>query len=108
MVKDIVENRSRNVMILWLAEANNVMRTCTLKHRKCLSRKMEDSRSRPVKVTMDIPVVVSELLKKSRDLKIVQTMVQKPDQTVEQRRKHCELVNKLKQNIKDSPDKPFR
>ena len=29
----------------------------------------------------------------------------KPDRTVEQRRKHRELVNTLKQSIKDSPDK---
>ena len=35
-VKDIVEDRSRNVMIIWMAEADNVMRTCTLKHWKCL------------------------------------------------------------------------
>ena len=73
-----------------------------------LGRKMEDSKSRPVKVTMDNPVVVSELLKKSRDLKNStdhNAVYLKPDRTVEQRRKHRELVNELKQSIKDSPDK---
>ena len=73
-----------------------------------LGRKMEDSKSRPVKVTMDNPVVVSELLKKSRDLKNStdhSAVYLKPDRTVEQRRKHRELVNELKQSIKDSPDK---
>ena len=69
---------------------------------------MEDSKSRPVKVTLDNPVVVSELLKKSRDLKnsaYHSSVYLKPDRTVEQRRKHHELVNELKQCIKDSPDK---
>ena len=59
-------------------------------------------------VTMDNPVVVSELLKKSRDLKNStdhSAVYLKPDRTVEQQRKHRELVNKLKQSIKDSPDK---
>ena len=73
-----------------------------------LGRKMEDSKNRPVKVTMDNPVVVSELLKKSRDLKNStdhSAVYLKPDRTVEQRRTHRELVNELKQSIKDSPDK---
>ena len=59
-----------------------------------LGRKLEDSKSRPVKVTMDNPVVVSELLKKSRDLRNSadhSAVYLKPDRTVEQRRKHCEL-----------------
>ena len=57
---------------------------------------------------MDNPVVVSELLKKSRELKNStdhSAVYLKPDRTVEQRRKHRELVNELKQSIKDSPDK---
>ena len=97
---------------------------CTLKHsligsvlgteRKALfkaerlGRKIEDSKSRPVKVTMDNPVADSELLKKSRDLKNStdhSAVYLKPDRTVKQRRKHRELVSELKQSIKDSPDK---
>ena len=119
-VKDIVEDRSRNVMIFGLAEADNEnLHSKTLEvfeelnekpffKAERLGRKMEDSKSRPVKVTMDNPVVVSELLKKSRDLKNstdYSAVYLKPDRTVEQRRKHRELVNELKQSIKDSPDK---
>ena len=73
-----------------------------------LGRKLEDSKSRPVKVTMDNPVVVSELLKKFRDLRNSadhSAVYLKPDRTVEQRRKHCELVNELQQSIEDWLDK---
>ena len=63
---------------------------------------------RPVKVTMDNSVVVSELLRKSRDLKKSQhhsAVYLKPDRTLDQRRKHRELVSGLKQSIIDSPNK---
>ena len=111
-VKDIVEDRSRYVMIFGLAEADNEdLHSKTLDmfeelnekpffKADRLGRKRGDSKSRPVKVTLDNPVVVSELLKKSRDRKNstdYSAVYLKPDRTVEQRRKHHELVNELKQ-----------
>ena len=99
VVKHIVEDRSRNVMIFCLAEADNVdLHSKTLEvfeelnekpffKAQRLGRKMEDSKSRPVKVTMDNPVVVSELLMKSRDLKNStdhSAVYLKLDRTVEQ------------------------
>ena len=73
-----------------------------------MGKKVDNNKSRPVKVTMDNSVVVSELLRKSRDLKKSQhhsAVYLKPDRTLDQRRKHRELVSELKQSIIDSPNK---
>ena len=120
VVKDIVEDRSRNIMIFGLEETdkenlqNRTMEVFEELDEKPFFRaervgkKVDNNKSRPVKVTMDNSVVVSELLRKSRDLKKSQdhsAVYLKPDRTLDQRKKHRELVNELKQCIIDSPYK---
>ena len=120
VVKDIVEDRSRNIMIFGLEETdkeNLQYRTMEvfeeldekpLFKAERVGKKVDNNKSRPVKVTMANSVVVSELLRKSRDLKESphhSAVYLKPDRTLDQRRKHRELVNELKQSIIDSPNK---
>ena len=119
VVKDIVEDRSRNIMIFGTEETNKenlqnrIMEVFEELDEKPffraekVGRKVDNDKSRPVKVTMDNSVVVSELLRKSRDLKKSQdhsAVYLKPDRTLDQRRKHRQLVNELKQCIIDSPN----
>ena len=64
---------------------------------------------RPVKVVSDSQAAVSDLSSKSKDLKhsVFNRVFLKPDRTLEQRKKHRELVAELKQSARDSPDKHF-
>jgi len=115
-VKDIVEDRSRNLMLFGLEEAaGENLHVKTKEVFEELNEKPffkaeslgNNVTDRPVKVTFDSSSVVSDLLRKSKDLKrtAFDNVYLKPDRTLEQRKKHKELVAELKQNIKDSPDK---
>ena len=115
VVKDFVEDRSRNVMIFGLEETagenlhgrvKEVFEEIKEKPRFKAERVGKND-DRPVKVTMDSSMIVSDILRKSKDLKqsVFDKVFLKPDRTMEQRKKHRDLVAKLKQNIKDSPDK---
>ena len=115
VVKDFVEDRSRNVMIFGLEETagenlhgrvKEVFEEIKEKPRFKAERVGKND-DRPVKVTVDSSMIVSDILRKSKDLKqsVFDKVFLKPDRTMEQRKKHRDLVAKLKQNIKDSPDK---
>ena len=120
-VKDVVEDRSRNVMIFGLEETvgenlhdnvrdvfESIKEKPFFKAERIGKNRGEDF-DRPVKVVLDSPAVVSDLLSKSKDLKhsVFDRVFLKPDRTLEQRRKHRELVAELKQSARDSPDKHF-
>jgi hypothetical protein len=116
VVKDIVEDRSRNLMLFGLQEtAGEDLHTKVKEVFEELNEKPffkaervgNNITDRPVKVTLDSSSVVSDLLRKSKDLKRTDydNVYLKPDRTQEQRKKHRELVAELKRNIQDSPDK---
>ena len=120
-VKDVVEDRSKNIMIFGLEETvgenlhaivkevfESIKEKPLFKAERIGKNRGEDF-DRPVKVVLDNATVVSDLLSKSKDLKrsVFDRVFLKPDRTLEQRRKHRELVAELKQSAKDSPDKHF-
>jgi hypothetical protein len=99
VVKDIVEDRSRNVIIFGLnesagenlhAKVKEVFEELDEKPFFKAERVGNNITDRPVKATMDSSLVVSNLPKKSKDLKSTDfsNVCLKPDRTVEQRKKH--------------------
>ena len=116
VVQDIVEDRSKNLMIFGLEETagenlnskvNEVFQELNEKPMFKADRVGGKASDRPVKVTCESSSVVSDLLRKSKVLKssVFCSIYLKPDRTLEQRQKHRELVAKLKESIKNSPDK---
>ena len=121
VVKDVVEDRSRNIMIFGLEETagenlhanvkevfGTIQEKPLFKAERIGKNRGEDF-DRPVKVVLDNSTAVSEILSKSKDLKgsVFDGVFLKPDRTLEQRRKHRELVAEMKRSAKDSPDKHF-
>ena len=116
VVQDIVEDRSKNIMIFGLRETagedlhskvNEVFEEINMKPIFKSDRVGGKVTDRPVKVTLDSSLVVLDILRKSKDLKdsdFCHVFI-KPDRTLEQRQKHRELVAELKRCIKSSPDK---
>lgn len=116
VVQDIVEDRSRNLMIFGLQETagenlnskvNEVFEELNVKPSFKSDRVGSKATDRPIKVTLESSIAVSDILRKSKDLKGSDFchVYLKPDRTLEQRQKHRELVAELKQSIKNSPEK---
>ena len=119
-VQDVVEDRSKNVMLFGLEETTgenlqaNVEEVFTTLHEKPVFKaerigKINDkeNQNRPVKVVLENTHAVSDLLRKSKELKqsAFDHVYLKPDRTIEQRIKHKKLVDELKQSVRDMPDK---
>ena len=60
-----------------------------------------------VKVSMESSLIVSDILRKSKELKksVFSHVFLKPDRTLEQRLKHKKIVAELKKSIQEAPDK---
>ena len=118
-VKEIVEDRSRNIMIFGLKETDKenidykvseVFQELDEKpvfRAERIGRKANENTDRPIKVSMESSVTVSNLLRKSKGLKSspLSQVYLKPDRTLEQRLKHREIVQELKKCIQNSPEK---
>jgi hypothetical protein len=74
---------------------------------KELVRLIVDDNNRPVKVSKDSSMVVSDLLRKSKDQKrtVFDNFYLKPHRTLKQQKKRRALVAKVKQIITDSFNK---
>ena len=119
VVKDIVEDRSRNIMMFGLEETERAnldykvrdifeeLKEKPLFRAERVGRKTSEDSDRPVKVSMDSSIIVSDILKKSKDLKrsVFSHVYLKPDRTLEQRLKHREIVAELKKSIQEAPEK---
>ena len=119
VVKDIVEDRSRNIMMFGLEETEREnldykvrdifeeLKEKPLFRAERVGRKTSEDSDRPVKVSMDSSIIVSDILKKSKDLKrsVFSHVYLKPDRTLEQRLKHREIVAELKKSILEAPEK---
>ena len=119
VVKDIVEDRSRNIMMFGLEETEREnldykvrdifeeLEEKPLFRAERVGRKTSEDSDRPVKVSMDSSIIVSDILKKSKDLKrsVFSHVYLKPDRTLEQRLKHREIVAELKKSIQEAPEK---
>ena len=119
VVKDIVEDRSRNIMMFGLEETEREnldykvrdvfeeLKEKPLFRAERVGRKTGEDSDRPVKVSMDSSLIVSDILKKSKDLKgsVFSHVYLKPDRTLEQRLKHRMIVAELKKSIQEAPEK---
>ena len=102
VVKDIVEDRSRNIMMFGLEETEREnldykvrdifeeLKEKPLFRAERVGRKTSEDSGRPVKVSMESSLTVSDILKKSKDLKqsVFSHVFLQPDRTLEQRLKH--------------------
>ena len=72
-----------------------------------VGRKTSEDSDRPVKVSMESSLIVSDILKKSKELKqsVFSHVFLKPDRTLEQRLKHKKIVAELKKSIQEAPEK---
>ena len=119
VVKDIVEDRSRNIMMFGLEETEREnldykvrdifeeLKEKPLFRAERVGRKTSEDFDRPVKVSMDSSIIVSDILKKSKNLKrsVFSHVYLKPDRTLEQRLKHRTIVAELKKRIQEAPEK---
>ena len=119
VVKDIVEDRSRNIMMFGLEETEREnldykvrdvfeeLKEKPLLRAERVGRKTSEDSDRPVKVSMESSLIVSDILKKSKDLKqsVFSHVNLKPDRTLEQRLKHKKIVAELKKSIQEVPEK---
>ena len=119
VVKDIVEDRSRNIMMFGLEETEREnldykvrdifeeLKEKPLFRAERVGRKTSEDSDRPVKVSMESSLIVSDILKKSKDLKqsVFSHVYLKPDRTLEQRLKHKKIVAELKKSIQEAPEK---
>ena len=117
VVKDIVEDRSRNIMMFGLEETEREnldykvrdifeeLKEKPLFRAERVGRKTSEDSGRPVKVSMESSLIVSDILKKSKDLKqsVFSHVFLKPDRTLEQRLKHKEIAAELKKSIQEAP-----
>ena len=119
VVKDIVEDRSRNIMMFGLQETEREnldykvrdifeeLKEKPLFRAERVGRKTSEDSDRPVKVSMESSLIVSDILKKSKELKqsVFSHVFLKPDRTLEQRLKHKKIVAELKKSIQEAPEK---
>ena len=72
-----------------------------------VGRKTSEDSARPVKVSMESSLIVSDILKKSKELKqsVFSHVFLKPDRMLEQRLKHKKIVAELKKSIQEAPEK---
>ena len=119
VVKDIVEDRSRNIMMFGLQETEREnldykvrdifeeLKEKPLFRAERVGRKTSEDSDRPVKVSMESSLIVSDILKKSKELKqsVFSHVFLKPDRTLEQRLKHKKIVAELKKSIQEAQEK---
>ena len=121
VVKDVVEDRSKNLMIFGLgevegenlnSEVENVFTTLGEKPKFEAERVgiVDGIKCRAVKVVLRNRSSVFDLLKKSKDLKNHKKMEKvflQPDRTFEERLQHRKLVSELKQSAEEMPANRF-
>ena len=117
-VKGIVEDRSKNLMIFGLEEAADEDIHSTVKEvfmsigekpffkAERIGKQQSSVISRPVKVVLDSSTTLTDLLRKSNELKttIFTNVYLTPDRTLEQRVEHRKLVAELREKAREMPN----
>ena len=117
-VKDIVEDRSKNLMIFGLEEAADEDIHSTVKEvfmsieekpffkAERIGKQHSSVISRPVKVVLDSSNTLTNLLRKSKELKTTtfKNVYLTPDRTLEQRVEHRKLVAELREKAREMPN----
>ena len=95
---------------------NNIIPRPVVENCRRVGVKRSDGAGRPIKVTLQSPDVVQQVLRKSNSLKSIlipgysfmfNKLYLSPDRTEEERKKRQKLVKEMKDKIKEDPSKKY-